>query len=261
MKTCIICGENFENHSQYANHIRWAHKNNEESKKKISEAIKKYHIKKSGEIISKFVECETCKNIFEISERETKTKERYFCSTKCAHIYVANLDKENKNLKRKATINRKIENGETLVKFPKEIVCKHCGKTFSRIHKNRKFCSGTCRLEFGRRHLSEKVIYRKRCGFNFSLNEFPNEFDFSLIEQYGWYSAKNRGNNINGISRDHMYSVSEGFKNNIDPLVISHPANCCLMRHNDNVSKYIKCSLTLNELLERIKEWNIKYKN
>ena len=91
------------------------------------------------------------------------------------------------------------------------------------------------------------------------MNDYPDEFDFELIEQYGWYKAKNRGNNLNGVSRDHMYSVKEGFLNKVDPKILAHPANCRLIRHNDNVSKGSKSTITLEQLLERIRIWNKKY--
>lgn len=84
-------------------------------------------------------------------------------------------------------------------------------------------------------------------------------FDFSIIEKYGWYSPSNKRNNLGGVSRDHIYSVMEGFKNNIDSKILSHPANCQLMIHNDNISKGNKSSITLEELLEKIKEWDKKY--
>lgn len=104
-----------------------------------------------------------------------------------------------------------------------------------------------------------KTEYRKACQFRFSLNFFPDEFDFSLILEYGWYMAKNKGDNPNGISRDHMYSVHEGFKNNIDPYLISHPSNCQLMRHDKNNKKDRKSSITIDELKERVKLWDEKY--
>lgn len=47
----------------------------------------------------------------------------------------------------------------------------------------------------------------------------------------------------------------EGFINKIDPEIISHPANCMLLRHNDNVSKGKKCGITLDELIDKIKNW------
>lgn len=106
---------------------------------------------------------------------------------------------------------------------------------------------------------TNKIEYRKACKFNFSLNAYPKEFNFQLIEEYGWYKAKNRGDNPNGVSRDHMYSISEGFKNNVDPYYISHPANCKLMIHSINNKKDRKSSVTLNELINRVKEWNNKY--
>ena len=76
-----------------------------------------------------------------------------------------------------------------------------------------------------------------------------------LVEKYGWYSPSNKGNNLNGVSKDHMYSVREGFINNIDCEIIKHPANCKLMIHNENNLKNSTCSITLDELLNRIKNW------
>ena len=88
---------------------------------------------------------------------------------------------------------------------------------------------------------------------------YPEEFDFNLIEQYGWYKAKNRGNNPNGVSRDHIYSIEEGYKNLIDPYIISHPANCMLIQQRKNASKHIKSNISIERLIEKIKQWNEKY--
>lgn len=54
-------------------------------------------------------------------------------------------------------------------------------------------------------------------------------------------------------------SVSYGFTNNIDPAVISHPANCRIMLHKDNKIKHSKSDITLSQLLEKIEIWNKKY--
>ena len=101
--------------------------------------------------------------------------------------------------------------------------------------------------------------YREACKFKFSLNWFPLEFDFDLIKKYGWYKAKNHGNNLNGVSRDHMYSIMDGYINRVDPKILSHPANCKLMLHRDNSSKRNKSSITLEELKKRIDSWDKKY--
>ena len=62
---------------------------------------------------------------------------------------------------------------------------------------------------------------------------------------------------------DHMYSVDEAYRNNIDPKIVSHPANCRIMIHNENNSKDSKSSITIEKLKERIKLWQdnsiIKY--
>ena len=64
---------------------------------------------------------------------------------------------------------------------------------------------------------------------------------------------------MNGVSRDHIISINYGFKNNILPEIISHPANCQLLRHNENISKGKKCDLILEQLINKIKEWNHEY--
>ena len=56
-----------------------------------------------------------------------------------------------------------------------------------------------------------------------------------------------------------MFSVDEGYKQNIDPYLISHPANCKLMKHEDNFKKKTECSITLDELKQRVNDWNKKY--
>lgn len=137
--------------------------------------------------------------------------------------------------------------------------CIHCNKKMSWAHRNRKYCNKKCRLKFERKDMDAFKIYQLDCKFKFNLKEYPEEFDFSLIKKYGWYLPKNRGNNLNGISRDHMYSIKDGFVNNVDPKLISHPANCKLVRQKENSSKWYKSSITLDELKERIKKFEAKY--
>jgi hypothetical protein len=62
-------------------------------------------------------------------------------------------------------------------------------------------------------------------------------------------SPTNKNNNLGGVSRDHMFSVREGFEMGIDTKIISHPANCRLMVHTENISKNKKSILTIEELL------------
>lgn len=126
--------------------------------------------------------------------------------------------------------------------------------------KRKNFCNRSCAASFINKTREKKdntyLRYKANCSFNFNLSDYPEEFDISLIRKHGMFSSiKNR----NGISRDHKISINFGFKNNIEPEIIKHPANCELMRQDKNIKKFTKCSTTLEELLDKIKEWDKKY--
>lgn len=106
--------------------------------------------------------------------------------------------------------------------------------------------------------MSYYKFYRPSCAFRFSISEYPNEFDVDELKQLGMYSASNRGNNLRGISRDHLYSVKDGFLNGIDPAIISHPANCALVPHTINNKKHARSSITYEELLRRIETFDAR---
>lgn len=98
--------------------------------------------------------------------------------------------------------------------------------------------------------------YSSRCKFKFDVYEFPNEFNLKELERIGWYNA----DNPNGMSRDHMVSISYGWKHDIDPRIIRHPANCELLTYNKNHDKSWRSSISLRELIQKIKKWTVKYK-
>jgi hypothetical protein len=68
---------------------------------------------------------------------------------------------------------------------------------------------------------------------------------------YGDEWIKNRGLNgtNNAIQLDHIVSVSYGYKNNIPIEIISHPCNLRLIKWEENISKFDKNGMTLDELL------------
>jgi hypothetical protein len=87
------------------------------------------------------------------------------------------------------------------------------------------------------------------------MSEYEYLFDkkeIDLLKEKGGYSAYNKGNNSNGVSKDHMYSITKGFENNIETFIIKHPANCQLMLHKDNMVKNVKCSIDLQELYKKV---------
>ena len=97
----------------------------------------------------------------------------------------------------------------------------------------------------------EEELYKLKCGFRFSSNLYPYLPGYELIKKHGWYDKET---NTNGVTRDHMLSKHYGFVHNIDPYLISHPANCMFMLFKRNSSKREECSLSLQELIERV-EW------
>lgn len=224
------------------------------ARKQLSINRKESAIKKQEELNNSEHICELCKKTYILKNGFSER----FCSSHCSKKYSV--------LKNNDIRSNKIS--QSLRKLPLHKFCNDCGKEIARKNK-----SGLCR-SCANKHKSifyklspddknyehyKYLKYRSECNFNFSLSDYPDEFDFSLIKQYGFYSPTNKKNNLNGVSRDHMYSVCEGYKNNVSPKIISHPANCKLLRHTDNISKNKKSSITLEELLERIKEWEIKY--
>jgi hypothetical protein len=128
-------------------------------------------------------------------------------------------------------------------------------------------CAKTGIKTYQKYHISAfhaKKQYEIKCKFKFSISQFPLWFDGSLIEQFGWYStpgSKKGIKNINGVSRDHLISVNYGYLNNVDSYYISHPANCRLVRHEENNKKNTKCKITFEELLLKIKEFEMLYPN
>lgn len=128
--------------------------------------------------------------------------------------------------------------------------CGGCG-TYNVQIKNKSICED-CRLNYYK-------FYRPSCEFNFNINSYKEEFDFKIVDKHGWYSPKNKGNNLNGVSKDHLYSVKDGFKNKVSPDLIKHPANCELLIHIDNQKKNSKSKITIDELKIRIKNFNEKY--
>lgn len=273
-KTCPYCNNiQYMNIRSYANHVRWCTSNPcvEEKRKELSQKI-------HDKMMQQKTYDETCVicgqgYVVKCTEHRYSIGDyRKTCSEKCAiklTILNTNKNKKNKNIsktlrenaekqnKNKGVLNYCVENKS----YKKTCPC--CNEYFFARKKNTKFCSRKCadkyRSKEYRKNKKIKDIYRNECKFLFSLNSYPDEFDFILLKENGWYKAKNHGENPEGVSRDHMFSINEGFKKRIDPYYISHPANCQLLLHNVNIIKGTDCSISFDELKERVRAWNEKY--
>lgn len=98
----------------------------------------------------------------------------------------------------------------------------------------------------------EKELYYLNCDFRFGFDDLKRVEGYDLIQKYGMYSVPD---NLDGVSRDHMVSRYYGWTHNIPPEVIRHPANCRIIKQRENSSKGKDCSITVEELYERIKNW------
>lgn len=246
---CIICEKEYSIkgiHTHYdRTHLKKTHysSGNNGKYQEISERIAEKKLEEERNYLQNPNKCECCSSILPFSKMGNK-----FCSSSCSAKY--------NNLGRKHSLEtkKKISKSSSVICKIHFYECIGCNEIKSSKRK-RKYCSKECRKNYKRKFLTDKERYRKECQFTFNLKDYPEKFDFSLIEKYGWYKAPNKGNNPNGVSRDHMISIDYGWRNNIPSNIISHPANCELLPHKKNYDKRTNCSLTLEDLLERIKQW------
>ena len=247
--SCIYCRE-IKSAKGIFTHVDRAHLN---SKKYSTGYNGKYkelaerHLSKVESYLLNPTKCVQCDLSLEYNKRQNK-----FCSASCSAIY---------NNARKDY--SKFKTGPTKSKQSISKNCIHCNTLFDTLKQNKKFCCRACAVTHRniplRANRTEWQNYRADCQFRFSIKDYPEEFEFDLIKLHGWYQASNKGNNLNGVSRDHMVSCRYGFDNNLPAEHLRHPANCRLLIHNDNVSKHKNNSISYEELLERIKIWDKKY--
>lgn len=180
--------------------------------------------------------CQLCDTAIDYSQRQNK-----FCSSSCSAKY--------SNAHRKPCIT-----GPKKTKFPycrvKFRSCKTCHKFFCVRRSLRKYCSPKCRK------YSSAKVYRNACKFNLNNKDHPELFDSNLIKKYGWYQPTNSAKpNLTGVTWDHLYRCSDGYKNNVLSSIMSHPANAELVPWKINYQRK-ESMITYEQLLERIKVWH-----
>lgn len=80
----------------------------------------------------------------------------------------------------------------------------------------------------------------------------------TLVKDVGFRKTKGSNLNINGLTRDHKVSVNEAIRNNYDPYYIKHPLNCESMLFSDNNKKNTKSSISYEELVRIVAEFERK---
>lgn len=220
--------------------------------------------------------CEECRSQLSFGQRRNR-----FCGQRCSAIVLNRKRKEDgwtrsaeSRLKTSTTLLRAYDEGrlqrkhslknrrQIYVDYEVTKNCAYCGCDFLTNNLGKAYCSGKCSARANgakRRPVYRDDItlkdYRLLCRFDFHLKDYADRIDLSSLYEHGMYSAKNRGNNADGVSRDHMYSVRDGYDNKVHPSILAHPANCQLVIHRKNASKGRKSVITLDELKARIESW------
>lgn len=251
MYICKFCSKSFSDHRALGGHTALCklNPNQEITCRKAAETRKERYGKRKY-----ILNCRKCGKEYVVLVTMIKFERgdyRKFCSRSCANSRIwSEEDKLKKSLSAKKSNKVMLANKKKRKpKEPKQHRCKYCETELFNLR--RKVCD-LCRLEY-------YSAYRPTCRFTFSLSNYSEWFDFSELEKYGMYSPTNRGNNLNGVSRDHLFSVSDGFKLKISPEIISHPANCRLIIHRQNNKKHSKSSITYSELLKEIEKFEKLY--
>jgi hypothetical protein len=94
----------------------------------------------------------------------------------------------------------------------------------------------------------------------------PHESKYQYTERVGYLTDRNyrrykdildpQGLRSHQWHLDHVFSKSDGFRYNVDPVVVAHPANLRIISASANSSKNFRSEISLQVLLERIEEWN-----
>ena len=223
---CDKCSKTFSTQISLSRHNWWHddlyRKNAEEIKENSKmKRINEYNINPNH--------CLRCNSIIPYDKRKNN-----YCSKTCSAI-----------------VNNTISPRRIKVDYPKSkvtpVICNITGKIWFRS-KHRKSSP-----YYDADKLSKKEYYRL-CNFSFSIENEPIKGK-DLISLYKMWDKSDPTSKIKILQRDHMYSKSDGWKNQIDPSIISHPANCELMKRITNIKKGKSSSITLEELMKRISDW------
>lgn len=261
---CPYCKEAlYVNKKTFANHVRWCieNPNREEMLRSMRSKLCVERVPRNEHIIK----CEYCGNEYSITCTDNDFLKGNYKKT-CSDLCSKRLTAKKGGTEKKANISKSLRKyyKSTKKNYCEEDgcylkICPNCGKEYKTNKKQQIYCSRDCaNKEQSKKTKDGKetfLIYKKQCAFKFSISKVITDEGLKLLKDNGWYKAKNHGDNMKGVSRDHMYSIKEGFKNRVDPYYISHPANCSIILQSKNASKRDKCCITKEELLCRIREW------
>lgn len=87
-----------------------------------------------------------------------------------------------------------------------------------------------------------------KSDFKYYRNKVQNE----TIRNIKKHSPEMLELRSNDLHIDHMYSISEGFKNNIPPYIVGNINNLRLLEARENIKKGSKCDISIDLLYEKL---------
>lgn len=286
MKNCLFCNKPLTDQKKYCSR-----------KCKGSDHVQKYQCLACGRFSKNLKFCsDKCEKNYNPNKSKshpcpvcgTPTKNKVNCSNKCKHevdkeimkgnknpFYGKKHTKEalenNKNRNKQIYINRpekREEKSKNMIQFyvdhpEKALEMSQIQKQIYIDHPEKRKEVSEIKKKNAKRGKDNPAFnpnktkfrqYQIDADFYFDFKDFPEDFDFSKVNDM-FHPIKNK----TGYTRDHMFSRSDGYKLNIDPRIIGHPANCRLIRHSENAKKHGKSCITLEELKDRIENWYSKY--
>jgi hypothetical protein len=220
------------------------------------------------------VNCLVCGK--EIKRQKSHHSSKNFCSMKCMGIERRNQLQLVCEFCQKPIIRRQSEikhkhvfcSHKCYLKFKHRegyviLKCKLCKKTFKKrlscMDSQNHFCSRKCCNVWKGRHKTSYRIYKQLAQWkHLNLGEVCSRKEKSMLKKVGIFCPRTRKG---GMSRDHKFSVFNGFVNNVFPQLIGHPANCSLILQSANAKKHIKNSITLSQLFDDILAYQKPYKD
>ncbi len=261
-------------------------KNYQMTKRKVVRALKDNTMKNFCSGVCRGVEttknkttsckCDNCEKQF--VKPNSLVRKFNFCTSSCAATY--NNKKRKHSAETKAKISKSLignQNGNRkkhTQKKPKKLkrkrVIQEIVGDYTKIYlctckfSNEKWYSATVKTVHPNLKV-DRARYAYSCRFDFWIGHYNEWFldEIELVHKHGWYtnpgSNKKGEKNLNGVSRDHMFSIHDGWAAQVSPDILRHPANCKLMQHKENQTKNTKSNITLEELKLRIDAFEEKY--
>ena len=101
------------------------------------------------------------------------------------------------------------------------------------------------------RHLKTDILEKYYADVWYYTNKNYNTF-------YNIINPENLKRGIITYHLDHKISILYGFLNDVSPEIIGHKCNLEMLYYKDNLRKRANCSITIDELTLKIKEFENK---